>query len=69
VIYVVLFVLLLVGIPLGLMFCTVVARDMDSRGLDGRVYGALTLFVLPVGLALWIYKRATTPPVDEEPAG
>jgi hypothetical protein len=55
------FLALLVGIPLGLMFCTIVARDMDSRGLDGRVYGALTLFVFPVGLALWFYKRSTTP--------
>ncbi len=62
------FLALLVGIPLGLMFCTVVARDMDSRGLDGRVYGALTLFAPPLGLALWVYRRATTARVDEEPA-
>ncbi len=57
----------MVGVPLGLIFCTIVARDMDSRGLDGRLYGTLTLFVLPLGLALWVYKRATTPRVDEEP--
>ena len=56
------------GVPLGLIFCTVVARDMDSRGLDGRVYGALTLFVLPVGLGLWLSKRATTPRVEDDGA-
>jgi hypothetical protein len=63
----VVFLILLVGIPTGLMFCTVVARDMDSRGLDGRIYGALTLFVFPVGLAAWLYKRSTTPKIDDEP--
>jgi len=64
-IYLLLFLAILIGIPLGLMFCTVVARDMDSRGLDGRLYGALTLFLLPLGLALWAYKRSTTPRVDK----
>ncbi len=62
------FLVLLFGVPVGLIFCTFVARDMDGRGLDGRVYGALTLLVPPVGLALWAYKRATTPRVDDEPA-
>jgi len=62
------FLVLLIGIPVGLMFCTIVARDMDSRGLDGRLYGALTLFVFPVGLGLWAYKRSTTPKVDKGPA-
>jgi len=66
VIYAVTFVALLVGIPLGLMFCTVVARDMDSRGLDGRIYGALTLFVFPVGLGLWLYKRSTRPRLNDD---
>ena len=64
-----LFLFFLIGVPAGLIFCTVVARDMDSRGLDGRIYGALTLFVFPVGLALWLYKRSTTPRVDDGPAG
>jgi len=64
---VVLFLVLLVGVPMGLIFCTVVARDMDSRGLDGRIYGALTLFAPPLGLALWVYKRVTTPGVDDGP--
>jgi hypothetical protein len=63
-----LFLLVLAGVPLGLIFCTIVARDMDSRGLDGRVYGALTLFVLPVGLGLWLYKRTTTAKVDDQSA-
>ena len=61
-----LFLVVMVGVPFGLIFCTVVARDVDSRGLDGRVYGALTLLLPPVGLALWVYKRATTPKVDDE---
>jgi hypothetical protein len=60
-----LFLFFLFGVPAGLIFCTIVARDMDSRGLDGRVYGALTLFVFPVGLAVWVYKRSTTPKVDD----
>ena len=38
---------------------------MDSRGLDGRLYGALTLLLPPVGLALWVYRRATTPKTDD----
>ncbi len=59
------FLLLLIGVPLGLIFCTVVARDMDARGLDGRIYGALTLFLPPAGLALWVYKRVTTPKLDD----
>ncbi|HEV8115939.1 MAG TPA: hypothetical protein VGP53_06855 [Acidimicrobiales bacterium] len=62
----VLFLIVMVGVPFGLIFCTVVARDMDSRGLDGRLYGALTLLLPPVGLALWVYKRATTPKTDDE---
>lgn len=60
-----LFLLILVGVPFGLIFCTIVARDMDGRGLDGRLYGALTLLVPPVGLALWVYKRSTTPRLDQ----
>lgn len=62
------FIILLIGVPAGLLFCTVVARDMDSRGLDGRLYGALTLFVFPVGLAAWLYKRSTTPKVVDDEA-
>ena len=53
--------------PAGLMVCTFVARDMDRRGLDGRIYGALTFFFLPVGLVVWAVKRATTPVVEEGP--
>jgi len=55
-----LLVVVMVGVPLGLIFCTIVARDMDGRGLDGRLYGALTLLLPPLGLALWAYKRART---------
>jgi hypothetical protein len=60
----IIFLVILLGVPLGLILCTVVARDMDSRGLDGRIYGALTLLLLPVGVAVWVYKRSTTPRVD-----
>jgi hypothetical protein len=63
---VVVFLVILLAVPAGLMLCTVVARDMDSRGLDGRLYGALTLFLLPLGLAVWLYKRSTTPRPDDE---
>lgn len=66
---IVLFLFFLIGVPFGLIFCTVVARDMDSRGLDGRVYGAVTMFLPPLGLALWVYKRATTPKVDDGSGG
>ena len=59
------FLVVMIGVPAGLIFCTVVARDMDARGLDGRIYGALTLFLPPAGLALWAYKRATTPKLDD----
>jgi len=62
----ILFLFVMVGVPFGLIFCTVVARDMDSRGLDGRLYGALTLLLPPVGLALWVYKRVTTPKADDQ---
>jgi len=55
---------ILVGVPLGLIFCTIVARDMDGRGLDGRLYGLLALVLPPLGLALWAYRRATTPKVE-----
>jgi len=65
---IVLFLVFLIGVPFGLIFCTVVARDMDSRGLDGRIYGALTLLIPPLGLALWVYKRATTPRVEDPQA-
>ena len=65
---VILFLVVMVGVPFGLIFCTIVARDLDSRGLDGRIYGALTLFLPPVGVALWLYRRATTPKLDQDPA-
>ena len=64
----VIFLVILLGVPLGLIFCTVVARDMDSRGLDGRIYGALTLFLFPVGVALWLYRRSTRPRIEQKPA-
>ena len=63
---VVLFLLIIVFVPVGLMLCTVVARDLDSRGLDGRLYGAITFFFFPLGLAVWFYKRSTTPKVDPD---
>ena len=63
---VILFLVVMVGVPFGLIFCTIVARDLDSRGLDGRIYGALTLFLPPVGVALWLYRRSTTPKLDQD---
>jgi hypothetical protein len=38
------------------------ARDMDRRGHHGEVYGVVTLFVLPLGLAMWALDRRRTPP-------
>jgi uncharacterized membrane-anchored protein len=61
---VLLFFAYMLTIPLGLMVCTFVARDMDARGLDGRIYGALTFFLFPVGLAVWFFKHMTTPKVE-----
>ena len=55
------FFLLMFGVPAVLLLATFVARDMDNRGFDGRVYGALTFFLPPVGVALWLYQRAKFP--------
>jgi hypothetical protein len=58
--------LLIAGVVLvGMMLITVVARDMDARGQDGRLYGLLML-ALPVGLVVWLVKRAQYPLVAEE---
>jgi hypothetical protein len=48
-----------------MMLITMVARDMDGRGQDGRLYGLLML-ALPVGLVVWLVKRAQHPRVVEE---
>jgi Na+/H+ antiporter NhaC len=58
--------ILLLGIALAvitwMMLITAVARDMDARGRDGRVYGLLML-LLPVGLVFWLVNRARYPRV------
>lgn len=38
------------------------ARDMDRRGHKGELYGIVTLFVLPLGLAMWALDRRRPPP-------
>jgi hypothetical protein len=43
-----------------MLLITVAARDMDARGRDGRLYGLLML-VLPVGIVVWLVKRAQYP--------
>lgn len=43
------------------------ARDMDRRGYQGEVYGVVTLFVLPLGLAMWALDRRRQPPPPAEP--
>jgi hypothetical protein len=48
-----------------MMLITMVARDMDGRGQDGRLYGLLML-ALPVGLVVWLVKRAQYPRVAQE---
>jgi hypothetical protein len=50
-----------------MMLITMVARDMDGRGQDGRLYGLLML-ALPVGLVVWLVKRAQYPRVVQESA-
>jgi hypothetical protein len=47
-----------------MMLITAVARDMDARGQDGRLYGMLML-ALPVGLVVWLVKRSQHPRVAE----
>ncbi len=55
------FLFILVGVPLGLLACTYVARDMDRRGLDGRIYGAITFFCFPAGIVVWLVQRVKHP--------
>ena len=61
---VVVFLGLLLVFPLALIFCTIVARDMDRRGQDGRVYGLLTFLLLPIGLVVWVVQRSRHPVPD-----
>jgi hypothetical protein len=44
------------------VLAVVSARDMDRRGHKGELYGVVTLFVLPVGLAMWALDRRRPPP-------
>ncbi len=41
------------GLPL------LAARDMDRRGLDGRLYGIAVLLTLPFGVVAWLWDRST----------
>jgi hypothetical protein len=47
-----------------MVLITAAARDMDARGRDGRLYGLLML-ALPLGLIVWLIKRARYPVVVE----
>jgi hypothetical protein len=47
-----------------MLLITSAARDMDARGRDGRLYGLLML-ALPLGLIVWLVKRAQYPVVAE----
>lgn len=35
-----------------------VARDMDRRGREGKLYGLATLLLLPLGLVAWLIGRS-----------
>lgn len=35
-----------------------VARDMDRRGREGKLYGLATLLLLPLGLVAWVIGRS-----------
>jgi hypothetical protein len=48
-----------------MLLITTAARDMDARGRDGRLYGLLML-ALPLGLIVWLVKRARYPVVAED---
>lgn len=54
--------LILLVVPLLFLMGGLVAKDMDARGHDGRVYGLLTIVVLPVGLVVWLARRRTRGP-------
>lgn len=58
------FLFILVGLPILLLLGTKVAQDLDKRGLDGRPYAVLFVFVLPAGLAVWLYFHLTHPLVE-----
>ena len=58
-------VVLTVAVIAWMLLITVAARDMDARGRDGRLYGLLML-ALPVGLIVWLVKRARYPVVAED---
>ena len=61
-IYLVLAVFCLIGLPVG----TLVARDLDHRGGDGRLAGALTFLFLPLGLVVWLVQRSQLRPTSKE---
>ena len=57
--------LITVGVIGWMLLITAAARDMDARGRDGRLYGLLML-LLPLGLVVWLVKRAQYPVVTTE---
>lgn len=50
----------IIGYVLGLAWISRhVAIEMDARGKAGWLYGMLTFFLPPLGLALWLLDRGS----------
>ena len=60
-------ILITVAVVGWMLLITAAARDMDARGRDGRLYGALML-LLPIGLVVWLVKRAQYPRIAGGPS-
>jgi hypothetical protein len=56
---------LLVGVAVvvWMLLVTAAARDMDSRGRDGRLYGLVVFLLLPVGVVWWLVDHFRYPRV------
>jgi hypothetical protein len=54
-------VLLLFGVPLACWLAVRAARDMDTRGEPGWIYGLLILTVFPIGVLAWLAARSRRP--------
>ena len=47
------------------VLAVIVARDMDRRGRSGELYAVAILFVLPLGLLMWVLDRRRPLPPDD----
>lgn len=47
------------------VLAVVVARDMDRHGRSGELYAVAILFVLPLGLLMWLLDRRRPLPSED----